>query len=80
MIKQIEIEGNSINDIACFYEAINRVLMAEESGLIGHCLDAFSDLLFGGYGALQGAQSVALLWHHMDHSKHALGDQTTRVY
>ena len=80
MVKQIEIEGNSINDIASFYEEINRVLMAEESWIIGHSLDAFDDLLFGGYGTLQGTQSVELLWYHMDHSRQALGDQTTRVY
>ena len=80
MVKQIEIEGNSINDIASFYEEINRVFMAEESWLIGHSLDAFNDLLFGGYGALQGTQSVDLVWHHIDHSRQALGDQTTRVY
>ena len=80
MVKQIEIEGNAINDIASFYQEINRVFMAEESWLIGPSLDAFNDLLFGGYGALQGAQSVELLWHHMDHSRNALGYQTTRVY
>lgn len=80
MVKQIEIEGNAINDIASFYEEINRVLMQEESWRIGHSLDAFNDLLWGGYGALHGAQSVELLWHNMDHSRKALGYQTTRVY
>lgn len=80
MVKQIEIEGNSINDITSFYAEINRVFMGGESWLIGPSLDAFNDLLFGGYGVLQGAQSVELLWHHMDHSREALGYQTTRVY
>ncbi|RYF57906.1 MAG: ribonuclease inhibitor [Cytophagaceae bacterium] len=80
MVKQIAIEGISINDIVSFYAEINRVFMAEESWLIGPSLDAFNDLLFGGYGALQGAQSVDLLWHNMDHSREALGYQTTRVY
>ena len=80
MVKQIEIDGNSINDIASFYEEINRVFMIGESWLIGHSLDAFNDLLFGGYGTLQGAQSVELVWHHMEHSRNALGYQTTRAY
>ena len=80
MVKQIEIEGNAINDIASFYEEINRVLMKGESWLIGHSLDAFDDLLYGGYGALQGAQSVELVWYHMDHSRKALGYQATRAY
>ncbi|GAB3280610.1 hypothetical protein GCM10027347_55850 [Larkinella harenae] len=80
MVKQIEIDGSAINDIASFYEEINRVFMGSESWRIGHSLDAFHDLLFGGYGALQGAQSVELHWHHMDHSRKALGYQTTRAY
>jgi RNAse (barnase) inhibitor barstar len=80
MVRRIAIEGNSINDIASFYEEINRVFMVGESWIIGHSLDAFNDLLFGGYGALQGAQLVELLWHNMDHSRRALGCQTTRVY
>lgn len=69
-----------MNDIASFYEEINRVFMSGESWRIGQSLDAFNDLLYGGYGALQGAQSVELVWHHMDHSRKALGDQTTQGY
>lgn len=80
MVKQIEIDGNAITDIASFYEEINRVLMAGESWRIGQSLDAFDDLLYGGYGALQEAESVELVWRHVDHSRKALGYQTTRAY
>lgn len=80
MVKRIEIQGKVINDIASFYEEINRVFMVGESWRIGQSLDAFNDLLYGGYGALQDVQSVELIWHHMDHSRKALGYQTTRVY
>ncbi|MCC5612642.1 barstar family protein [Nostoc sp. CHAB 5834] len=80
MVKQIEIKGNAINDIVSFYEEINRVFMAAESWTIGQSLDAFDDLLYGGYGALQGAQRIELVWHNMDHSRKALGYQTTRLY
>ncbi len=80
MVKQIQIDGNAISDIASFYEEINRVFMVCESWVIGPSLDAFNDLLYGGYGALQGTESVELVWHHMDHSRQALGYQTTRGY
>ncbi|SFC63515.1 barstar family protein [Spirosoma endophyticum] len=80
MVIQIAIEGNAINDIASFYEEINRVFMSGESWRIGPSLDAFNDLLFGGYGALQGAQLAELVWHNIDHSRQALGYETTRVY
>ncbi|WP_420151008.1 barstar family protein [Spirosoma sp.] len=80
MSKLIEINGNAVNDIASFYEEINRVFMKGESWRIGPSLDAFNDLLYGSYGALQDAQSVDLVWHHMEHSRKALGYQTTRAY
>ncbi|NEU70208.1 ribonuclease inhibitor [Spirosoma agri] len=80
MVKRIEIEGNAINDIASFYAEINRVFMVGESWTIGPSLDALDDLLYGGYGALQSAQSIDLVWHDMDHSRNALGYQTTRNY
>jgi len=80
MVKQIEIQGSAVNDIASFYEEINRVFMEGEDWTIGQNLDAFNDLLVGGYGALQGAQSVDLVWYDMDHSQQALGHQTTRAY
>ncbi|MBO0949195.1 ribonuclease inhibitor [Fibrella forsythiae] len=80
MVKQLTIQGSSINDIASFYEEINRVFMAQENWLIGPSLDVLDDLLYGGYGALQGAQSVDLRWRNMDHSRQALGYQTTRAY
>ncbi|GAB4044741.1 barstar family protein [Spirosoma jeollabukense] len=80
MVKQLEIDGNSINDIASFYEEINRVFMIGECWVMADSLDAFNDVLYGGYGVLQGTQSVELVWHHIDHSRKALGYQTTRAY
>lgn len=80
MVKRIVIDGKAINDIPSFYAEINRVCMVGENWLLGPSLDAFHDLLFGGYGALQGANSVELVWRHMDHSRNALGYQTTRAY
>lgn len=80
MVKQLEIDGNSINDISSFYEEINRVFMGGETWVIAPSLDALDDLLYGGYGVLQGTQSAELVWHQMDHSRKALGYQTTRAY
>lgn len=80
MVKRMEIQGNLINDIASFYEEINRVFMIGESWTMDQSLDAFDDLLYGGYSSLQGAPSIELVWHHMDHSRNALGYHTTRDY
>lgn len=80
MVKQIEIDGNSINDISSFYKEINRVFMVGESWVIADSLDAFDDVLYGSYGVLQGTQLAELVWHHIDHSRKALGYQTTQAY
>ena len=49
MIKRIEIQGNVINDVASFYEEINRVFMVGESWTMGQSLDAFNDLAMVAY-------------------------------
>jgi len=80
MIKQVIIDGSVINDIPSFYDEINRVFMADEDWKIGHSLDAFNDVLFGGYGLLHGNEAIRLLWHHIAHSREALGREATKSY
>lgn len=74
------IEGSRINDIPSFYEEINRVFMTGEDWKLGNSLDAFNDLLYGGFGALHGNETVTLIWRDMHYSKEALGLETTRKY
>lgn len=80
MTKTIEIAGQAIVDIPTFYAEINRVFMAGESWTLGESLDALNDMLYGGYGAIDGREPVDLLWHDMDASKAALGIATTRAH
>lgn len=55
-------------------------MMAEESWTLGESLDAFDDLLYGGYGALAGHTDVTLVWQDIESSKSALGYETTRAF
>ena len=80
MQTQITIDGTAIHDIASFYEEINRVFMADEDWKVGRSLDAFSDLLYGGFGALKGNKPVDLIWLDLEKSRDALGYQATKVY
>ena len=80
MQTQITIDGAAIHDIASFYEEINRVFMSDEDWKIGQSLDAFSDLLYGGFGALKGSEPVDLIWLDLEKSRDALGYQATKVY
>ncbi|GEP92664.1 barstar family protein [Chitinophaga terrae (ex Kim and Jung 2007)] len=80
MEKHFIIDGDNIHDIPSFYAEINRVFMQGEDWKLGNSLDAFNDLLYGGFGALQGCDKVKLVWKHTEKSKAALGVETTRKY
>lgn len=80
MEKQLFIDGNLISDIPSFYEEINRVFMAEEDWKLGNSLDAFNDLLYGGFGAIEGGEPVTLVWQQMEKNRLDLGYEVTRQY
>lgn len=80
MERQFVINGDQIHDIPSFYGEINRLFMADEDWQLGNSLDAFNDLLYGGFGALRGHEKIQLLWRDIDKSKKALGIETTRKY
>lgn len=54
--------------------------MQNESWQLGHSLDAFNDLLYGGFGAIDGREPFILLWKDMAQSKAALGYEVTKRY
>ncbi|MBS0030374.1 barstar family protein [Chitinophaga sp. 22321] len=80
MEKQIVIDGNRINDIASFYQEINRVFMSGENWKIGDSLDAFNDLLYGGFGVISSNEPVKLVWKNIERSRQVLGYDVTKHY
>lgn len=54
--------------------------MTGEDWQLGNSLDAFNDLLYGGFGVFKGSAPVTLIWKDMAHSREALGVDTTREY
>jgi len=76
----LTLDGSRIRDIASFYDEINRVFMADMDWRLGHSLDALDDLLYGGYGALDGDAPATLAWTAFDHSREALGREATRAW
>ncbi len=79
-MKTLTIRGRYIRDIPSFYAEVNRVFMADEGWKLGESLDAFNDLLFGGYGAIAGSDPVEIVWEDIEASRAALGIETTRTY
>jgi hypothetical protein len=80
MSLSLQIDGAAITDIASLYIEINRVFMAGESWQLGPSLDALDDLLYGGYGALRGHATATVVWRESNHSRTALGRDTTRAW
>ncbi|WP_024892075.1 barstar family protein [Luteimonas huabeiensis] len=78
MSQTLVLDGRRIHDIASFYAEVERVLMAGVDWPLGHSLDALDDLLYGGYGALQGTAPVTLVWADFERNRQALGVEATR--
>jgi len=74
------LQGSAVSDIPSFYAEINRVFMAGEDWQLGHSLDALDDMLYGGFGVLVGHESATLIWRDIEHSRSALGEETTREW
>jgi len=79
-MKTLTIIGRNISDIPTFYAEINRVFMAREDWRLGESLDALNDLLYGGYGAIEGRERVRIVWQDVAASRAALGVETTRAF
>lgn len=74
------LEGGNIHDIPSFYDEINRVFMAGEDWKLGPSLDALDDMLYGGYGAIEGSEPVILIWRQMEKNRADLGLDATRAH
>lgn len=77
---KLEIDGNDFDDIKSFYSEINRLVMQEENWKLGVSLDAFDDLLYGGFGSIKDFEELEFIWKNSDKSKNDLGLETTLAY
>src|SRR5690606_1032694 len=65
------------HDIPSFYNEVNRVFMQDADFTLGPSLDAFNDMLYGGYGAIRGNEPVRLRWLNLEKSRRDLGVEAT---
>ncbi|WP_185212070.1 barstar family protein [Sphingobacterium mizutaii] len=80
MKKEIIINGSRIHDKTSFYEEINRKFMQNESWQLAESLDAFDDLLYGGFGAIREKEEITLIWENFEANREALGTEFTINY
>ncbi|NQD71941.1 ribonuclease inhibitor [Sphingobacterium shayense] len=77
MVKTITIQGNKIHDIPSFYEHINELFMRGVDWNLGQSLDALNDLLYGGYGIIEGNEAINLIWLNFEKNRVDLGYELT---
>lgn len=80
MSNTLTLDGNRIHDIASFYDEVDRVFMTGVDWRLGHSLDALDDLLYGGYGALDGGAPATLRWLGFERNRADLGIDATRAW
>jgi len=81
MKKEIIIDGTRIFDKSSLYAEINRHFMKNESWQLGESLDAFDDLLYGGFGEIKENEEVRLIWGNFEENKKLFGfDFTLNFY
>lgn len=76
MTKEYVIDGSKITSLDTFYDEISRTLISNKEW--GRNLDAFDDILSGGFGT--PADGFILKWSHAALSKEKLGYSETAKY
>lgn len=71
----ITINGDNFSDLETFYDEIDNVLTKDLDWQTGHNLDAFNDLLRGGFGVYEYEEPVKLVWTNFSNSTKTLGQE-----
>jgi len=79
MQKEIILNGNSFSSLKEFYDEVERKFTQGLDWKIGRNLDAFNDVLRGGFGVHEYQEEIVIRWKFSEKSKSDLGkSQTTR--
>lgn len=71
MRRVIVIDGNNFHDMLTFYDEVERVLTKDLNFSIGRNLDAFNDVLRGGFG-VHDDEPILIQWKNYKKSKKEL--------
>ncbi|UAY52441.1 barstar family protein [Ferruginibacter albus] len=67
--KQVIINGNNFETLEEFYSEMDNVFTKDLDWTTGHNLDAFNDLLRGGFGVYEYKEPILLIWENSAKSK-----------
>ncbi|WP_312519027.1 barstar family protein [Anaerospora sp.] len=78
--QMVTLDGSQFNNIEEFYCEIGRVFTSNLTWEIGCNLDAFNDVLYGGFGVHECGESLTIIWQNSCKSKLDLGHSATVQY
>lgn len=79
-MKKLEIDGGRFSNLKGFYDEVERGLTIGLEWKIGRNLDAFDDVLEGGFGMHDYGEDIELIWTNSERSKLKLGYEETVKY
>jgi len=65
--------GNNFDTLDGFYDEVERVLTKDLDWKIGRNLNAFDDVLCGGFGAFEYEEAINIIWENSTKSNSDLG-------
>jgi RNAse (barnase) inhibitor barstar len=78
--KTILLDGNTFSTLSSFYNAVEKTMTKGLNPHMGRNLNAFNDVLRGGFGIHEYEEPVRLIWLHSDKSRKNLEWQETVKY
>lgn len=78
-MKTFILDGNNFSDMEGFYREIDKLLTKNLQWKTGHNLDAFNDLLRGGFGVHEYNEPITIRWVNYAKSKKDLGDKMALI-
>jgi RNAse (barnase) inhibitor barstar len=73
----IVLDGNNFSDEEGFYNEVEKVLTKNIDWKTGHNLNAFNDLLRGGFGVHEYEEPISLKWLNFAKNQKDLGEEFT---
>lgn len=72
-MKEFILDGNNFSDKEGFYREIDSLLTKDLDFETGHNLNAYNDLLRGGFGVHEYGEPIKIKWLNYEKSKKELG-------
>lgn len=72
-MKIFVIDGKKCTNLECFYGHIDVVFTKNIHFKTGHNLDAFNDILTGGFGTFESEENIKIVWKNFFNSEITLG-------